>query len=78
LDIKLLELLPPIEVRADIETELLDPFFNIGGFIMLSLDDDDLLLGSEFSISITFLLMQAASGQCWKYGEIMEIKILNK
>jgi hypothetical protein len=24
------------------------------------------------------LLMQAASGQCWKYGEIMEIKILNK
>lgn len=38
-------------------TELLEFFFvKIGGLMILSLDDDDLLLGSIFSISCTFLL----------------------
>lgn len=45
-------------------TELLEDFFvKIGGLIMLSLDDDDLLLGSVASISCTFLLTYAASMQ---------------
>lgn len=45
-------------------TELLDAFFvNMGGLIILSLDDDDLLLGSVPSMSCTFLLTNAASVQ---------------
>lgn len=52
-----------------VETELLLPFFRIGGLFVLSLLDEDRLFGSLFSMSCTFLLMQAASGQCCKRGE---------
>lgn len=43
-------------------TELLDPFFvKSGGLMILSLDDDERLLGSVASMSCTFLLTYAAS-----------------
>lgn len=38
-------------------------FFNIGGLLVLSLLDDDLLVGSLCSMSCTFLLIHCASGQ---------------
>lgn len=39
-------------------------FFKIGGLLVLSLLDDDRLLGSLCSMSCTRLLMYCASGQC--------------
>lgn len=46
------------------DTELLDDFFvSSGGLMMLSLDDEDRLLGSAASMSWIFLLMYAASMQ---------------
>ena len=36
---------------------VLEFFFKIGGLMILSLDDEDLLLGSLASIAVTFLLI---------------------
>lgn len=60
---------PDVAVGVDIPpTELLEPFLiKIGGLIMLSLDDDDLLLGSAASMFCTFLLTYAASSHCYKH-----------
>lgn len=39
-------------------------FFNLGGFVRLSLLEELLLFGSLCSISSTFVLIKSASGQC--------------